>query len=245
MKLIPVIDICHGRAVHAVAGNRRSYQPLKSQLVTSCEPAIVLQQLRDVLSFETCYVADLDAIEGRGLNRCLIAEMVRTGVSLIVDAGTADSDQTKELLDLGIQVVVIPSESLSDMAAIGRLAEQFSPDALYASLDLKNGRIVIQNAEWENRPPEELAACFSELGFRQFIVLDLAAVGTGGGIPTLDICRTIRRKCLDSKIITGGGVHSLDCLFEAQRAGIHGVLVSSALHDGRLSLSQIRENFHF
>ena len=243
MQLIPVIDIRNGIAVHAVAGDRKNYQPLKSQLVTSCEPAIVLKQLASALPFQRCYVADLDAIEGRGLNRCTLAEMARTGVSMMVDAGTVNAEQTEELLDLGVDVVVIPSESLPEVVAVRELTNRFDSDQLCASIDMQQGQLLTRDAAWLHRRPEELACCFDELGFRQMIVLDLAAVGSGHGIPTLETCRMIRHLCPNMQLITGGGVHSVDCLAEAESASIDGVLVSSALHDGRLPLDQLTQKF--
>ena len=37
------------------------------------------------------------------------------------------------------------------------------------------------------------------------------------------------------QIISGGGVHSRTCLVTAQAAGLDGLLIASALHDGRLT----------
>ena len=72
-------------------------------------------------------------------------------------------------------------------------------------------------------------------GIRELIVLDLAAVGTGLGIPTLQLCQDIRRLSPDVRIISGGGVDSASCVAGAARAGLDGLLIASALHDGRLT----------
>ena len=87
MQIIPVIDISNGMAVRAVAGERKHYRAIQSRLTESVEPAEVMRAIQERLQCPVCYVADLDAIERQQLNRCTIAEMVRTGVALIVDAG--------------------------------------------------------------------------------------------------------------------------------------------------------------
>ena len=109
MDIIPVIDIRSGIAVHAVAGNRSRYQAIKSRLTESREPAEILKSLQAHFRCDACYVADLDAIEGRQLNRCIIAEMVRTGVSLIVDAGATTIEHAESLLEIGVSKVVLTS----------------------------------------------------------------------------------------------------------------------------------------
>lgn len=243
MLVIPVIDIRNGIAVHAVAGDRQWYKPLTSRLVKSIEPARVLEELATSCSFDLCYVADLDAIEGRGLNRCTLAEMSRVGVPLLVDAGAVSGPQAEELLDLGVSTVVIPSESIRQLDSLSSWTSRFSASQLCGSVDLKYGRILTQDPAWLDRSAVDLAEYFSTQGFCQLIVLDLAAVGTGAGVPTLEACRLIKRRCPDLRIITGGGVHSMGCLADAERFPVDGILVGSALHDGRLPVTALKEKF--
>ena len=76
-------------------------------------------------------------------------------------------------------------------------------------------------------------------GVERAIVLDLAAVGIGGGTPHLDFCRQWKGSAASMEIITGGGVRGVDDLVELRDAGVDGVLVASALHDGRLDRDAI------
>ena len=335
MQIIPVIDIRNGSAVRAVAGERSQYRPLESRLTDSTEPAEVLKALQREFGFTHCYVADLDAIEGRARgegpgsplyleappgitpqtgfadvlqpqrgessvpeatasgtracgvqapeerkraaasarltriadsvpvacatgtelpllrscspvissatgiprsgfrgNRCTLAEMVRTGTKLILDAGVRSVDDARELLDLGIDQVVFSSESLPDVSTLTALLESPGSDSVTFSIDLKHGQLLTADSAWSGRGPIELIATVVGAGFRQIIILDLAAVGTGLGIPTLELCREVKRLWPGLSVISGGGVHSPECLLDAERAGIDGLLVASALHDG-------------
>jgi phosphoribosylformimino-5-aminoimidazole carboxamide ribotide isomerase len=83
--------------------------------------------------------------------------------------------------------------------------------------------------------PLEIALRAVECGVRSLIVLDLAGVGEGQGVPTIPLCRQLRAQCGDLEIITGGGVRHAGDLAELATAGVDGVLVASALHDGALS----------
>ena len=64
MRLIPVIDLLDGQAVHAVIGKREHYRPVKSVLCDTPDPFEVATAFRDRLGLNEIYIADLDAIQG-------------------------------------------------------------------------------------------------------------------------------------------------------------------------------------
>lgn len=233
MKVIPVIDIRNGVAVRAVAGDRNRYQAINSCLTPGAEPSELLKALQEQFHCTSCYVADLDGIERQKINRCTIAEMTRTGVSLIVDAGATTREQVDDLLDIGVAQVVVASESLKKLETLEALVRS-NVDSLIFSIDLKDGELLTGDPEWHGQPPLELAMEVQALGLSQFIILDLAAVGTGLGIPTLPLCQQIRQQSETSHLISGGGVHSASCVLQAEQANLDGLLIGSALHDGRL-----------
>ena len=244
MQLIPVIDIRNGIAVRAVAGDRGRYRAIESLLTNSAEPPEVLNALEQHFHCAACYVADLDAIERQQLNRCTIAEMVRTGVSLIVDAGAATVEQIEELLQLGVRQVVIASESMRDLSQLGTLVTRLDTASLIFSIDLKHGELLVSDPAWQGNAPLDLVRFVIKQGLRQLIVLDLAAVGTGHGVPTLRLCADIQRISPDIRIISGGGVDSAECVAKAAQAGLDGLLIASALHDGRLTADDLAAHLH-
>ena len=239
MQIIPVIDIRNGVAVRAVAGERGRYQPISSRLTDSIEPAEVLRALRREFHCDTCYVADLDAIEGRYRNRCSLAEMAQTGVRLIVDAGVVSLEDAHELQDCGASQIVLASESLPRLDQLRSFVELFGSKSLIFSVDLKHGQLRLAVPQYSSTSPEDLIARVVEAGIEQIIVLDLAAVGTGTGIPTLWLCQQAKRRWPHLQIISGGGVHSRTCLLNAHATGLDGLLIASALHDGRLTADDI------
>jgi phosphoribosylformimino-5-aminoimidazole carboxamide ribotide isomerase len=239
MQIIPVIDIRNGVAVRAVAGERGRYQPVSSRLTDSIEPAEVLRAVRREFHCDTCYVADLDAIERGHRNRCTLAEMARTGVRLIVDAGVVTIADAEELQECGASQIVLASESLPRIDQLRSFVEQFGSKSLVFSVDLKHGLLRSADPQFSCMNPEELIAPVVEAGIEQIIVLDLAAVGTGSGIPTLSLCEQSKRRWPHRQFISGGGVHSRECLLQAQAAQLDGLLIASALHDGRLSAEDL------
>jgi phosphoribosylformimino-5-aminoimidazole carboxamide ribotide isomerase len=235
VDLIPVIDIRNGITVQAIAGQRSHYRPLRSNLTNRVEPAEILKALRDQVSPQRCYVADLDAIEGRELNRCTIAEMARLGLPLIVDAGVTSESAITDLLELGVAAIVLSSESLGLSHNLPDLVKHVVASQLIYSIDLKHGRLMIPEGDTIEFIPESVIPQIRDAGIRSVIVLDLTAVGTGRGIPTLAVCEQIHRTCPEMHIISGGGVFSDACVHSARQAGLNGLLIASALHDGRIT----------
>ena len=67
-------------------------------------------------------------------------------------------------------------------------------------------------------------------------MLDLARVGSGGGLGTLPLVQElVRSDCIE--IVVGGGISGRRDLEEAARAGASAALVGSALHSGRFAVS--------
>jgi phosphoribosylformimino-5-aminoimidazole carboxamide ribotide isomerase len=199
----------------------------------------VLRALRQEFHCDTCYVADLDAIEGGHRNRCTLAEMARTGVRLIVDAGVVSPEDAHEIQECGASQIVLASESLPGLDQLQQFVAQFGSRSLVFSVDLKHGQLRSADPQYSSANPEELIARIVEAGIEQIIVLDLAAVGTGTGIPTLSLCQQAKSLWPHLRIISGGGVHSRKCLLDAQAAQLDGLLIASALHDGRLVVEDI------
>lgn len=239
MQIIPVIDIRNGIAVRAVAGERSGYRAIQSRLTESVEPAEVLQAIRQSFQCASCYVADLDAIERQQMNRCSIAEIVSLGGSLIVDAGATSVEQIEDLFDIGVDKVVLSSESIGDLSLLDAMVERSDPDSCIFSIDLKHGRLLGCDPAWDGKAPVDLARYVLECGIRELIILDLAAVGIGRGIPTLQLCQNIKRLSPDVRIVSGGGVDSAACVANAAHAGLDGLLIASALHDGRLTFADL------
>ena len=64
MRVIPVIDLKRGVAVHAVRGDRERYRPLRSRIAAGSDPVELTRAVRKRFGFDELYVADLDAIAG-------------------------------------------------------------------------------------------------------------------------------------------------------------------------------------
>jgi phosphoribosylformimino-5-aminoimidazole carboxamide ribotide isomerase len=239
LKVVPVIDILNGKAVHAVRGKRKEYQPLQSTLCNSAAPSEVAKAFRN-LGFSELYVADLDAIIGGNANlevfRCMAQE---TGLKLMVDAGVTTFEQAQKLLESGVSKVIIGTETLRSKRFVGEGVKRFGSDHVIVSLDMRGDHVLVQ-AGFDG-PQNALALLhdFAKMGVSQFIVLDLARVGSAEGV-NVDFLKKVMGE-LQLDLYVGGGVRDLADLLELKRLDVAGVLLATALHTGKISVADLKQ----
>ncbi|QDU40777.1 1-(5-phosphoribosyl)-5-[(5-phosphoribosylamino)methylideneamino] imidazole-4-carboxamide isomerase [Maioricimonas rarisocia] len=239
MQLIPVLDVREGEVVRGVAGERSRYRPIHSCLTTSTDPLEVARSLKDTFGPLPLYVADLDGLERSRPDRALHERLAAEGFELLLDCGIRGPEEAARAFESGAKRIVIALETWSDASVLRSLVAEAGPDRLVFSLDLKNGRPIANGGDWAGMPAAGIAWDVIDAGVRSLIVLDLAAVGVDEGVPTLPLCREIRSGCPDVQLITGGGVRGRRDLSELASAGVGGVLVASALHDGRITADDV------
>src|SRR3954447_12794014 len=164
VRVVGVIDLKAGTAVHAVRGERERYRPLG-------DPLALARRFR----LEELYVADLDAIAGAGDNDGVIRALAREA-RLMVDAGIGEPGRARALLELGVHRVVVGTETLADTDALDRLL----PEAVL-SVDLREGRALSPDPRLAGLPALDAVAFLHRPGLREVIVLDLARVGSDAG----------------------------------------------------------------
>ena len=239
MRIIPVIDLMGGVVVRGVAGRRDEYRPIESRLVDSSTPEGVAGAFRDRLGLEELYLADLDAIAGGEPNWITYAALRAMGLRLMIDAGVRDIDRAQSLRQAGVDVVV-GLETLPGPQLLVEALKSLGPESVVFSLDLKQGAPLGDLTHWRGRTAEQIAEQALACGVRRMIVLDLARVGVDGGVGTEELCRRLRQDDRHLELVAGGGVRGADDLKRLEQAGVAGVLVASALHDGRLGEREIR-----
>lgn len=207
-----------GEAVRARAGKREQYCALQSMLCGSSRPDAVLEGFLALHPFECVYIADLDAILGRGSNRATLERLRRAypDLDFWVDAGFARVDAAREWQRRGLGRAVLGSESLLALPRRGEF-----PARAVLSLDFLDGRFL--------GLPELLSS--AEHWPDDVIVMSLNCVGSGKG-PDLERLAQLRHITHASRFYAAGGVRNVDDLHALADAGAAGVLLASALHDG-------------
>jgi phosphoribosylformimino-5-aminoimidazole carboxamide ribotide isomerase len=220
LQVIPVIDVRHGVVVRAVAGDRASYQPIASPLFEGCAPYSAFAGLMALHPFPVIYCADLDAIEGRGVNVSLLSTLADShpGVGLWGDAGARSLHDVAHQLSRPNISAVIGSEIGVTAAELRELVSNFG-DRIILSLDYRaigfvgDPALLADQSCWPTR----------------VIAMTLANVGMGQG-PDIATIAALKQRHGSGLIYAAGGIRNAADLTAAHQAGAHGALISSALH---------------
>lgn len=226
-----------GQAVHAIAGDRARYQPLRSVVHPGTDPLAIARAMRDTFGIAELYLADLDAIAGAPPALPLYRKITELGVTLWLDAGARDRltlDRTSDRID------ILGLETLAGPAALRAIVEARGPDQIAFSLDLRDGvPITAPGPNWPSRDPFELARFVLENAVRRIILLDLGRVGTGRGTGLLQLLDRVRSHDPEAEIVVGGGIAGEADLVALNQHGASAALVGTALHRGVLSQRRI------
>lgn len=239
MELIPVIDLMHGLVVRGIGGRRDEYQPIVSSIVDSARPLDVARAIRDRFGLDHFYIADLDGLTGEIPNWEAYGWLLADGFQLDIDMGVREIEQARRLLRRGASRVILSLESFADPKDLSRWVSQLGSERLLFSLDLKSGTPMVSSDAWPAEP-EKIVEQVVSAGITNLIVLDLAHVGSNSGVGTLDLCRNIMEQYPHLSLITGGGVRSGEDLKSLENEPLAGLLIASALHDGRISADDVR-----
>jgi phosphoribosylformimino-5-aminoimidazole carboxamide ribotide isomerase len=238
MKVIPVIDVLNGVAVHGIRGERERYQTLKSTLCKSADPLDIALTFES-LGFSSLYLADLDAILGKSANFNIYRQiMTQNRLDLMVDAGTADITKASKVLATEVSKIVIGSETLGSLDFLGQAVKSFGEEKIVVSIDLKEGKLLSASEAIASMDAVSFAQELRKIGIDQIILLDLDRVGTEHGI-NLALLRSVLEKT-GVEVLVGGGIRSLQELEQLRKLGVSGALVATILHNGKLTIDELK-----
>lgn len=236
MRIIPVLDVKAGLAVHAVGGDRAHYPPLRSPVHGGPDPIDLASSFRDISGLDHLYLADLDAIAGSPPSLGIYRALAELGLTLWVDAGLRDADGVGPLLDARVSTVVAGTETLGGRRALAGLLDAVG-DRLMLSVDIRGDRcLVAPGSDWGTTDPVEIARSAGSMGCRRVLLLDLSTVGTGLG-PGVSRVAELRRADPSLVISAGGGVRGPGDIEALRRAGASSAVVGTALHSGAITRS--------
>lgn len=232
MLVIPSVDIRRGRCVRLregrVEGEKVYGNPLEWARRWEGEGARLL------------HVVDLDAAMGMGSNLELILDLLRGKRCRIqVGGGIRSLEVARRYLEGGAERVVVGTSAVKNPGLVKRLVEALGGERVVVALDSRGGKVVVEGwREETGREVVEVAKEMEELGVGCLLYTDVEADGTMRGIGgrVAEILSRIRLP-----VILSGGVRSLGDVRRAKEAGAAGLIVGTALYEGRFTLGEAME----
>lgn len=233
-EVIPAIDIREGKCVQLVQGVPGS------EIVCLDDPVEVATDWwnRGARIF---HIIDLDgAIEGQRKNAPIIQKIVDTfkteEVIIQVGGGIRSEEDAAQLLNLGVDRVILSTAALDNPDLIRQLSERFGSKHIMVALDSKKGKISIEGWTKESEfTAVDMGIKFENLGAGSILFTNIDTEGLMQGTETKPIEELV--KSVSIPVIASGGVTSIEDVIAIKEVGASGVVVGSALYKNKFKLA--------
>jgi phosphoribosylformimino-5-aminoimidazole carboxamide ribotide isomerase len=238
-RIIPVIDILKGVAVHAIRGKRNQYSPISSSLTHSTSPKVLAEIYSKELLSKQIYIADLDSIIDRNPNLNLLEDISKSlNVRFLIDLGIRSKTDILNVKQYNFKII-IGTETMESLDLIDFAKHTLGVERIVVSIDIKDNKILSSSQEIEALDPYSVVEKVVDKGIREIILLDLSKVGSKSGAFNENY-NLIRNNFPHLEILIGGGVKNLDDITQLKRKGMNGVLIATILHEGLIDLEKLR-----
>ncbi len=229
MHVIPAIDIKGGRVVRFNEGGLATVYGLDP--VATAE-SFVTEGARWL------HVVDLDrAFETGRDNDALVRRIAGLrGAQVQVGGRLRGPDHVARALELGAARAVVATSAAADPRVWEAIAAAVNPSRLAVAVDVRGGRLVQRGSDQPlPMAPEGLVRRAVAAGVRTVIHRDLKR---DGGLAGADVDGAANLRGPGADVVAAGGVASTAHVLEARDAGMAGVIIGRALHEGRLTLRE-------
>src|SRR5918998_54864 len=229
--VFPAIDLRGGKCVRLVQGDFGRSKEYDADPVSRAREW-------ERRGGEAVHVVDLDgAKEGRPVQADLIGKISRAvGVPVQAGGGIRSIEDIRRLREAGASRVVVGTAAVEDRDLRLRAVEELGP-ALVVAVDARSG--VVATHGWQRSsgvPLLEMAEEISEDGVASVLYTDVARDGVGTGAALEDTAALAR---VVPTIASGGVRDEGDVAALSRLDGVVGVVVGTALYEGRASLEDL------
>ena len=230
MEVIPALDLRGGRCVRLYQGD------FHKETVYSDDP-VGLAARWGQEGAPRLHIVDLDgAREGKPANLEVVRDIAtQVSIPLQVGGGVRDLQIAQELLDMGVDRVVVGTAAVQDPQLVENLCSTLGSDHMVVAVDARDGRVSIKG--WQERTTLsalELTQRMAALGVVRFLYTDVARDGTMTE-PNFQAVKTLV-DWTGLAIQASGGVSTLEHIRKLAQIGVEGVVIGSALLRGDITI---------
>ena len=233
MIIFPAIDIKDKKCVRLTQGDFDKVN------VYGEDPSLMAKKWADY-GAEFIHVVNLNGSRDEiGINDETLAKVAKSvDIPIQVGGGIRDEKRVKELLDLGINRVIVGTMAIENKELLKELIEKYKAEKIVVSIDAKNGKVATHG--WEkvsDIDSVDLCKELEQIGVKTIVYTDISKDGMLEG-PNFDIYKELSQKTsLD--IIASGGVTSIDDVKRLLDMNMYGAIIGKALYDNRIDLKEV------
>ncbi|MCC5855449.1 MAG: 1-(5-phosphoribosyl)-5-[(5-phosphoribosylamino)methylideneamino]imidazole-4-carboxamide isomerase [Idiomarina sp.] len=236
--LIPALDLINGEVVRLLKGD------FNQQTTYHSDPVAVAQSYRDA-GAEYIHLVDLDGARDPAKRQLALLQRItaETGLPVQTGGGIRTRDDVQQLLNAGIQRVVIGSLAVTEPELVMSWFQEFGPEAIVLALDVnidEHGQRWLATHGWQSHSEVTLEQClerFVAIGCRHVLCTDISRDGTLAG-SHVALYDDLKQRFPEVVWQASGGVASLDDLVQLKAANCDSVILGKALLTGQFSLEE-------
>ncbi|MHA4894808.1 1-(5-phosphoribosyl)-5-[(5-phosphoribosylamino)methylideneamino]imidazole-4-carboxamide isomerase [Pedobacter sp. PWIIR3] len=240
MYIIPAIDILDGKVVRLREGD------YDQKTVYDVSIAEMIETYRSN-GTEFIHIIDLNGAKGDFSNQAALFDIIsKTDMKVQYGGGIRTIKQVTDLLDAGIQRVIVGTQAITNPDFLRELSEEVGKKYDYANriviaIDVLDE--VIKYSGWMESSPIKLMdyvdKCL-QLGFFRFLCTDINKDGKLGGA-AVDLYKKLLEHSPFIKLIASGGVSSMQDIEELDKYDIRSVVVGKAIYEDRITIDEIKQ----
>jgi phosphoribosylformimino-5-aminoimidazole carboxamide ribotide isomerase len=230
MYIIPAIDLRNGKCVRLIQGQ------YDRQINYEDDP---VKQAREFSSdgAKWLHIVDLDGAKvGKPVNTDTISAIADLGLFKIeVGGGLRDEASIQQLLDIGLERVIIGTKAVSDFEWFSKMAKKFN-GKIVLGLDARGSKVATHG--WTQDSPYnllEFAIEAAKLPIAAIIYTDITKDGMMTG-PNLERTKALI-ETVDVPIVASGGVKEAGDIPKLVEIGAEAAIIGRSLYEGNLKLS--------
>jgi phosphoribosylformimino-5-aminoimidazole carboxamide ribotide isomerase len=236
MKIIPAIDLLDGQCVRLLQGD---YKKVTSYNISPINQANYFFKE----GFRYLHIVDLDSAKNANNKNLNIIKSINKikNLKIQVGGGIRDIQKVKDLLDIGIDRLIVGTEAIKNKNFLNALKNEVDVKKIVFGLDFKiiENEAVLYTNGWLEKSRYKLFD-FIEKNSWMFNILatDISSDGMLSG-PNIKIYEMILNKS-NSNLIASGGISAVSDINNLKKIGIQECVVGKAIYENIIPIEDIR-----
>lgn len=234
MLVIPAIDIYKNKVARLFKGK---FEEAKFYEKSPIEYAKIFSEN----NFKQIHIVDLEASVSGNISTKEIIKQIKkeTNLKIQFGGGIKKLETAKELIDLGVDKIVIGSISISDKDEFEKIVKKIEIEKITVATDSKDKKILIKGWLEESaiELEQQISYC-SSLGLKEFLTTDVTKDGTLTG-PNFALYKELMLNYPQLKFIASGGISNIYDVTKLKELKLYATVIGKAIYENKINIKEL------